>query len=310
MPSKTKLILEARLCPGDEMARTAAVESLHLQYPDEFETDIRTNHPAIWENNPRVTAVADGDGQLIAMEYPAIHTSNQRAESFLNGYVRDLGRKLDRPLELRTNRPHVYLSDDEETWVSQIEQHHTDGKRVPFWIVNAGVKSDFTNKQWPPESYQRVVDATIGRIQWVQVGNGGRHPKLNGVIDLIGQTDTRQLLRLCFHACGGLGPVTFLQHVMAAFRKPYLCLNGGREPVNWVSYPHQHTFHTIGQLECCRDGGCWKSRTVKLGDNDDKDNSLCEFPILGGVEAFPKCMGLISPESVISTLERLLCTMS
>ena len=44
-----KLILRANLCPGDILTMTAAVESLHLTYPDEYETDVRTSAREIWE---------------------------------------------------------------------------------------------------------------------------------------------------------------------------------------------------------------------------------------------------------------------
>ena len=174
---------------------------------------------------------------------------------------------------------------------------------VPFWLVCAGTKSDYTAKAWPVEHYQEVVDRTRGRIQWVQVGAlQHNHPELRGVIDLRGQTDQRQLIRLAYHCHGGLGPVTYLQHLCAAWEKPYLCLLGGREPATWVQYPLQHTFHTMGLLDCCRTKACWKSRVVPLNDGSDKDNSLCQWPVLGGRMPVGKCMASIRPERVIQIL--------
>jgi ADP-heptose:LPS heptosyltransferase len=301
------LILQCRLSPGDVLTMTAAVESLHTTYPGQYLTDTRTPVPEIWEHNPHITRMADGEGELLDLGYPTIHRSNQAPLPFLDGYTRDLGRRLGVPLELTTNRPHLYLSDEEKQWINQVRQHFSNERIVPFWLVCAGVKNDFTAKQWPVESYQEVVDETRGKIQWVQVGASEHiHPKLRGVIDLVGKTDGRQLIRLSYHAEGGLGPVTYLQHLMAAWEKPYLCLLGGREPVTWVQYPRQVTFHTIGQLACCRTSACWRSRVMPLGDNSQQDGSLCEQPFLGLERPVARCMAAIRPPEVIAVLERWL----
>ena len=235
------------------------------------------------------------------MEYPSIHGCNQRNEPFLAGYTQFLGEQIGRPLKLTTNRPDLYLSAEEKGWTNQIAEHHN--WRGPFWLVNAGTKSDFTAKQWPLEYFQQVIDRTQGRIRWVQVGaNEHKHPQLDGVIDLRGQTDHRQLIRLAYHSAGGLGGVSYLQHLLAAWNKPYVCLLGGREPVTWVNYPLQQTLHTIGLLECCSAGGCWKSRVVELNDGDSKDKSLCEQPITGLSKPVGRCMALITPDRVLDVL--------
>jgi hypothetical protein len=54
---------------------------------------------------------------------------------------------------------------------------------------------------------------------------------------------------------------------------------GGREPSQWEAYPHHQYLHTNGALRCCDKGGCWKSRTVAIGDGDAKDSSLCLAPV-------------------------------
>jgi hypothetical protein len=57
--------------------------------------------------------------------------------------------------------------------------------------------------------------------------------------------------------------------------RPCVVIAGGREPAQWEAYPHHQYIHTNGALRCCDNGGCWKSRTVPLGDGDKKDESLC-----------------------------------
>ena len=300
-----RLILSTTLCPGDVLTLTAAIKSLHDTYPDEYETDVRSTVSEIWQHNPLITPMRRGKGvKQIAMDYPLINRSNQRPVPFLAGYTEHLGERLGRPLTLTTNRPDLYLADDEKNWTSQVAEL---GWSRPFWLINAGQKTDFTAKQWPVESYQSVVDRTQGRIRWVQVGATEHdHPPLSGVIDLRGQTDHRQLIRLAWNAHGGIGGVSYLMHLLAAWQKPYICLLGGREPVSWVTYPQQQTLHTIGALDCCRFGGCWRSRVVPLDDDDSKNRSLCEYPITGLIKPVGQCMAMIRPESVIHALERYL----
>lgn len=134
--------------------------------------------------------------------------------------------------------------------MSQVEEL---GFRGRFWIMMAGGKYDFTAKWWNPDFYQEVVDHFQGRIQFVQCGEAGHwHPPLKGVINLIGKTDTRQFVRLMYHADGVVCPVTFAMHLAAAVEmKPgrpknraCVVIAGGREPSHWEAYPHHQFIHT------------------------------------------------------------------
>lgn len=300
----TKLILRCHLSPGDVMTLTAAVRSLHLQYPGRYLTDVRTSVDAIWEHNPDITPLEHAH-QTIDMHYPAVNVSSHRSVPFLAGYTEYLGDQLGIPLRLQVNRPQLYLSDEERGWMSQVAEQR-GGEAVPYLLVNAGVKPDYTTKQWPVEYYQEVINATRERIQWVQIGAADHdHLPLEGVLDLRGQTDHRQLIRLVYHSRGGLGPVTYLQHLCAAWDKPYVCVLGGREAVTWVQYPLQQTLHTMGQLSCCRTP-CWKSRVMPLDVDNSEEPSLCEQPSVGWRRPVGRCMALIRPDEVVRLVERLL----
>src|SRR5258706_6787323 len=140
------------------------------------------------------------------------------------------------------------------------------GEDIPYWIIVAGGKYDYTIKWWHFRRYQKVVDHFLGKIQFVQVGETGHfHPPLHGVIDLRGKTNLRQIMRLVHHAQGVLCPVTFMMHLAAAVEapagrlqeRPCVVVAGGREPPAWEAYPAHRFLHTVGALPCCSTGGFW-----------------------------------------------------
>ena len=79
--------------------------------------------------------------------------------------------------------------------------------------------------------------------------------------------------------------------------RPCVVIAGGREPPHFTAYPHHQFIHTVGALRCCDNGGCWKARTVPIGDGDRKDNpdQLC-VDVVGDL---PRCMDMIGAEEVI-----------
>lgn len=305
-----KLILRNFQSPGDIVMLTAAVRDLHAAYPGRFLTDVRTPCPALWENNPHLTALReqDADVELVNCHYPLIHRSNRAPYHFLHGFIEHLNDRLGLAIKPTLFRGDIHLSAREKSWISQIEE--ITRRRVPFWIVVAGGKRDFTIKWWDPSRYQRVIDHFAGRILFVQVGEGGHaHPPLRNVFDLRGRTDLRQLVRLVYHAQGVLCPVTLLMHLAAAVEapagtpknRPCVVVAGGREPPHWEAYPHHQFLHRAGALLCCDDGGCWKSRVRPLGDRDanDRPDRLC----VDVVGELPHCMDLVTAEDVIRAVE-------
>lgn len=307
-----KRILRNFQSPGDIVMLTAAVRDLHRAYPGRFLTDVRTSASALWENNPHITPLDEHDRDVatIDLHYPLIHQSNFRPFHFIHGFIQYLEEQLGVRIPATDFKGDIHLAPREKQWMSQVQEL---GIRDNFWILMAGGKYDFTTKWWNPAAYQRVVDHFRGRIQFVQCGEQAHwHPPLEGVINFVGKTDTRQFVRLVHHADGVVCPVTFAMHLAAAVEtrpgKPKnracVVIAGGREPSQWEAYPHHQFLHTNGALTCCDQGGCWKSRCQAVGDGDSKDTDLCLFPTeIGPQLQIAKCMHLITPEDVIRSIE-------
>jgi ADP-heptose:LPS heptosyltransferase len=293
---------------------TAAVRDLHLTYPGQFITDVRTSCKELWENNPYITSLSvnDPDVDVIDCQYPLVHRSNYLPFHFIHAHILFLNRHLGINIQPHAFKADIHLRNEEKEWISQIDEI-TGKSSARFWIIVSGGKKDFTNKWWDPGRYQQVIDHFRGRIQFVQVGEEHHvHPPLEGVINLIGKTDLRQLVRLMYHTDGVVCGVTMLMHLAAAVEtkigrpknRPCVVVAGGREPSQWEAYPHHQFLHTNGALPCCENGGCWKSRIQPLGDGSEQDNSLCLNPVVtdSGV-MLPKCLDLITSKDVIDAIE-------
>ncbi|HEV3342453.1 MAG TPA: glycosyltransferase family 9 protein, partial [Pirellulales bacterium] len=281
-----RLILRSFQSPGDVLMLTAAVRDLHLAHPGKFETDVRTSADALWQNNPYITRLEEHSGtETIDCHYPLIHQANSRPYHFIHGYPQFLEQRLGVPIPLTRFAGEIHLSSEEKERPRPFTEH---GVAENFWIVIAGGKYDFTAKWWNPASYQAVVDHFQGRLQFVQCGEAGHwHPRLKGVVDLVGRTGLRDFIVLMHHAAGVLCPVTFAMHLAAAVeprpgkpRRPCVVVAGAREPAHWEQYPGHQFLHTIGSLPCCATDPCWRSRCQLVSDGDEKDRrDVCERPV-------------------------------
>ena len=278
--------------PGDILTFTRAVADLKLSYPD-WQVDVRTPCPEIFENNPHLTPLDEDDPSVDVFDitYDDIHISGWNGLHFTDAFRHDIERKLGVKIEKTGIKPELWLSDEEKGWINQVEfefDYHG-----PFWLLNAGHKPDNELKQY--HRWQEVVDLFNnefrGSVRLVQIGHREHiHPQLNGVYSLVGRTDLRQLIRLCWWAHGTLGPISFQFVMAAAFEKPHVVVAGGKEGVRWHIYPHGRYLHTNGALECCKWDGCWLGGKV----------TDCKDLLPGNI---PRCFELITPRMIVDAVK-------
>lgn len=285
-----KLILSQRQSPGDYLCCLAAVESLHIQYPGRFLTDLHCIYPALFDNHPNITRMNRNEGRHIQMQCPNIHKSHLQNVHFLATWCSFLGEQLQLPLELKVTHPTIYLSDEEKALP----------RRRGTWLINSSYKSDCEAKWWGHSRYQALVDA-MPEIHFIQVGESFHNwQELKGphVECMVGKTngDCRALIRLASQVDGGVGGVTFVGHVMAALSKPYVCINT-REPPWFTSYPTQTTLSSMGKLPCCKEKSCWASAVSPKGTGNK-----CQLPVLANGEWTPGCAELITVATVAEAI--------
>jgi ADP-heptose:LPS heptosyltransferase len=299
-----RIILRSFLSPGDILMLTAAVRDLHRCCPDQFIIDVRTPCDALWENNPHLTSLNEYDVnvKMIDCEYPLVHQSNQRPFHFIHGYAHFLRKELGEDVVSSDFCGDLHLSDSETKCPFLNDAHNPDG--LPVWIICAGGKFDYTIKWWHWRKYQEVINHFKDKILFVQVGEEGHfHPPLKNVVDMRGKTSLREMVHLMHWADGLLCGVTFHMHLAAAvplranqMSRPAIIIAGGREAPHWEAYPTHQFLHTVGMLPCCAKGGCWKARTLPLGDGDikDEEQNLC----VDVVNGLPHCMDMITVDQV------------
>jgi 2-polyprenyl-3-methyl-5-hydroxy-6-metoxy-1,4-benzoquinol methylase/ADP-heptose:LPS heptosyltransferase len=287
-PAK-RLILRNRQSPGDVLVMTAALRSLHLAHKGKFLTDVDSPCPAIFQNNPYVTAL-NGDGEVIDMHYPEIHKSGMSGRHFTDGHRKYLEEVLGIRIPQTGLLPELYLDQNEQLWPSPLVDEI--GEDLRYWVINAGIKSDFTLKGY--HRYQEVVDIVSKFVPVVQIGDLSHdHKKLEGVIDMRGKThDMRRLFRLIHKADGVLTCVSFPMHIAAALRKPCVVVAGGREGTRWELYPSHRFLYTNGTCLAAAYDGCWKSKV-----------SECMFLENTEHGKVARCMELIRPEDVARAVE-------
>lgn len=307
------LIIKNVNAPGDTVAMTAAIDALHKLYPGEYVTDVESPSPAVWEGNPnvkRLTGEARKRAKTVVVKYDGIHKSDDIPIHFLEAYCWGLSEAIGRRVVLQRNTPFIRLRDEEKAWIPQVSEEVGSKVRIPYVVVNAGHKHDLTAKFWGRANFQKLVDQMRDEILFVQVGerhDRHTHEPIKGALDLIGQTDQRQLIRMVYHAKAAVGPSTFIQHIAAAVRTPYVLIAGGREPVVWQYYPGQLMLSSVGSLPCCQTRACWRSRVAKLDDGEEEDGSVCDSPVMQrGGDIIPKCLAEISVDTVAESLRKLL----
>jgi hypothetical protein len=337
---------------SDALMLTATVRDIVKAAYGNYSIDVYTSGMPLWQFNQHLTRLDwravpyEGDGtDLESYEYAipeskqklicydreiqVVHASkrgyfpasedfsNSNAYHKIHAFAHDVGTKmgLSAPVPINELRGEIFLGNLELSWMSQVEE---SGNKNPFWVVCTGGSFKESAKWWDVTRYQKVVDALKDKVTFVQVGlQSEPNPRLRGVIDLVGKTDLRQLVRLLFHSSGYLGAPGFYMHLAAAvpsprgdrkgrprpLYRPAVVIAGGREASQWLAYEGQQLIHTNGMLPCCMLGGCGKSRCEKQHPLESNPEQLCSMPVqIDRETVIPSCLDMISADMVIDRI--------
>lgn len=274
-----------------------------LLYGEEYrylDRDIADPDKALLFTSPGKLEVPEDAPEYHQVKYEDIHKSGWSGRHCSTAFHLDLEERLGVSIPQTSLLPDLHLSDEEKQGPTKVEREH--GYRGPFWLINAGYKSDTPLKDWGHDNYQSLVYLLRDRVQFVQVGEmptsgplAHTHEPLEGALDLRGKTSLRELIVLAYHAAGVVSPVSLLMHLAGAWQKPAVVLAGGREPRRWEAYPHHRYLDTCGALPCCSYNGCWLS-----GRNPDPSGENKQCRRMAGGQ--PLCWQLITPQRAADEL--------
>lgn len=300
-----KIFLKQFQSPGDILMLTSAVRDLKKSHP-EFSINCKTSAQELWQNNPYLdTSVTQQNAdKVIQCHYPLIHKSTQGAYHFIHGFRLYLEEQLNVKIPSGDFCVDVHLSQQQKNdeFISNIVENK------PFWIIDAGYKSDFTCKMWQFDRFQQVVNKTLNKIRWIQIGSlQHNHQILDNVINLVGKTNHRQFINLMWRSSGVLTPVSYPMHLSTMQwknhpqgKRPCVVIAGSRQPSIWQQYTCHQYIHNCGALNCSKKGSCWKSRIIKLNDGSNQDNSICVSPVTtNSGQIIPKCLDMITVDEVV-----------
>ena len=287
----TRYILKNHQCPGDILMLSACVRDIKTWNPH-FELDVRTSCDVVFDNNPHITKLDEGDPsvRVIDMHYEIIHESNQNMhQHFIHGFIKDFNEQAGCSIKLTQFKPDLHLTKEEK------ETPVFKDQPKKFVLLNAGGKTDYKTKWWWTSAWKEVVESCPD-IQFVQIGKPDKKDtgsgqaiheeiKCSNVLHKINKTSMRELIRLVYQSVGTLSVVTSIMHIAAGFDRHSAVVAGGHEPWWWERYPGHDYFHTIGALECCGVGGCWKKECENKNGLDHQ-----------------KCMEMIDPRVVATAI--------
>lgn len=313
---KTTYRIRFRFGLGDTVLLTALARDIHRCRPGEIELMMDTSYSGIWHHNPNVTPSAPRDhAKIVLLRYRVQQPTRLH---FLKHLYDCFAAQGGFPVPLTEPKGQLFLTTHEQ-------RPKVTGR---YWVVIPGGKLDMTTKFWSLGRWQEVVDELARRhIPCVQAGALHRnhvHPPLAHVVNMVDRTPSeRDLAGLIANSEGVICGITSAMHIAACFDKPCVVIGGGREEPWWEAYTNaypgafgtaaqkvmvEHRYlHTVGQLDCCQEKGCWRPRTVPIDKQDmppQGQDRLCLYPEADAAgRPVPKCMNMIEVNDVVEAVQ-------
>jgi ADP-heptose:LPS heptosyltransferase len=301
-----EIIFHNRQAIGDIITMTAAIRDFKKAFP-KTRVGVQTTAMHLWDHNPHIdhTFLGPENQDKVLKVGPGFLTNRSNLWNYhlCNAFRLDIENKTGLRIQQGDTRPDVWMTKEEYERPPII-----DG---PYWLIVIGGEPGWPAKMWPSERFQEVIDS-IPEVQFVQIGLSGhtkrfpdRYPKLDNVIQLIGEKDKedkfltedgntgiRNLFNLFLHAQGTLGLVSFHMHLSGAFNNPCVVIAGAREPA-WFTHYYGHQYlSTDGCLVCAENKACWFCKLDRCPD------------VRGERKDTPKCVDILQSKDVVSAIRR------
>ena len=172
-------------------------------------------------------------------------------------------------------RPYLYLTPKE------LSAGKIGARQVVIQSSGLSSANVMRNKEWYPQRFQEICAKLCPDFTIVQLGST-KDPKLEGAIDLRGQTNFRQSAAIMANSLVFVGLVGFMMHLARSVDCRAVIIYGGREKPEQTGYVANKNLYS--PVPCAP---CWL-------------RNPCDFD--------HKCMNMITTQQVITaTLEQIAC---
>lgn len=286
-----KIIIKNNGDLTDTIILSALVRDIHECYPGLFITDVMSKYDFMLEDAPYIKHLdMDSDDVNIVGVTHNDKSPLHRIQTLYQDFNDKTGLEV-KPTKLTGE---VYISDGIE---NSDPPHDSD-----YWIMSTTEHTEYSALGWDKKYFQEIKEYFKGRIEFVEVNMEN--------ID-----SWRDLIPLVYHSSGIICANDALSHLSAAIRfkgdpkrlRPCVVVGGGIQSPSKVSYDGQQYLNTIGMLQCCKYGGCYKTKILENGDEEENPNDSCDYIVKrSDGEYLSKCMSMINHFDVIRIVERYL----
>lgn len=332
------IIFRNMQAPGDIMMMTAAIRDLHRCYPGKFITGVETTAKEVWENNPYIKNLTRKQARVLPVGYPLIHQSNQTGLHFIQGFLHDINKKLNLNVRLTEFRADLHWSDAElqnplvegdywvilsggkadfttKWWDVARYQQVVDELKGEVNFVQIGNKPSGGGARHYHPALNNVVNL-VGKTNLREAFRVCLHAKGFVVPVTCFMHLAAALGKPAVVVAGGREHYTWEAYVEETLKRNMAFASGlvkktpGTKAIweSWNPYndpkfvnhpfvPHTY-FHSIGQLKCCSNHGCWKTKVTE-GKPKQNCKDVVRRP---GCVPLPKCMDMVTAEQVIKAV--------
>lgn len=245
----------------------------------------------VYRHNPDMVERATTYAELGKITYGTLADEQRgRWGNVVEGFTRSLCGLLGIPMvPVVTRVPVLHLSNEE-----LLRSRAYNG----WWLINANCQTCSMSKGYP--QWQMVVDM----LGWRFAQIGGREGRdlstdLRGVLDMRGQTTLRDLMVMAYGCDGIISPPSCITSIGAAFNKPQICVNAGREPDALTDYPRVN--HISNRCNC---GWGITTGCITCRMGRDKPRGCPDYIETDG-RRWAKCQWLIPPEEIARAAREL-----
>lgn len=287
---KLKLFVKASPWTGDNVYLPTALKNVIAT--GKFKVNVESNRPEIWENcNFIDKSITMTNSDYCIRQHNSIPWTIN-SPHLIHGVTKNFEDNTGIKIPVLYTMPEIYCN---------IPKEKLKGLPEKYVVINNGWQNSAPAKKWSNSYWQKLIDMNPN-IRFVQMGQSKNHAKLlNGAISMIDKTNFIDYVRLIRDCECVISPPSSCIHIAALFKKNFIMIGGGREPVGLTGYDYGIKLSTCGQLPCCRNKGCHKNKFEKEG------NVCLDFSIVKD-DDYPtgKCMQIITPEMVNEKLINML----